>query len=106
MLACFQKDTDRFCLLQKLEKMELAGEMITNSYDCPLFTLTSTLLYVHTSFIQNAVSMQHECSEECVFKETDSTRKVERENVHHSSLVFCHDYTSSLFCLNIFCMNC
>ena len=74
MLACFQKDTDRFCLLQKLEKMELAGEMITNSYDCPLpctmiASVPGSALYTIQKFVYFIMCITRGGSILCVYME-------------------------------------
>lgn len=105
LLACFGKEDTRICVVQMFEKMEISGESLTNSFDCPLLTLTSSLCLLRTTFIHSAISIVHECTEQCVFVQVESCRMVEREAVKNSSLVFQHDYDSLLYCLNVYCMN-
>ena len=93
------------CIVQLMERMEVAGDYITNSFEYPLLSLTSTLCCIHSEHIDVAISVVHECSDQCIFVTSDFSRTVEREQVVHSALTFQHDYTSLLYCMNVYCMN-
>ena len=79
------------CIVQLMERMEVAGDYITNSFQCALHSLTSTLCCIHSEHIDVAIS---ECSNQCIFVTSDYSRTVEREQVVHSALTLQHDYTS------------
>ena len=82
---------------------------ITDDFECPLLSLTNTVYLVPANSIriQVAVSIMHQCTNTCKFTETAVNRTIEREqvNVDNRSLVFKHDWSNDLYCLNIFCMN-
>ena len=80
---------------------------IIDEFDCPLLALTNTVHLVPPNSIHVAVSIMHQCTNTCKFVETAITRRIEREqvDVHNHSLVFKHDWSNDLYCLNIFCMN-
>ena len=92
-------DSARLCIIQKFEMMELDGNPIQNSYDCPLLTLLPTLHFVSTAHVHSAVSIVHECTEACTFVELPSTHSVEREDVSTTNLVYQHDFDSHLMCI-------
>ena len=64
------------------------SELICNDFDYPLLLLSSNVYFIRPGA---AVSVVHECSRSCTFKEVSSSRVVERENVQCHQTVFEHD---------------
>ena len=88
-----------FYIIRKLELMELLGERITNSWDCPLLTLQ----VLPTSFITGSASIINECGPSCNF--TTTLQTVSRERLDMSQLTYVHDYSITTFCLNVYAMS-
>ena len=79
---------------------------ILNDFDCPLLSLTKTLYFATPKSLVCSVSVVHECSSSCVFRrQRSSATTVEREKVlNESSLVYEHDWSNEIVCLNMYCM--
>ena len=93
------------CLVQGFLAMQLPnGQPLLNDYECPLFTLSRTLFTVDSTRIQKAVSMVHECGNHCQFEKSVILNTVEWEQVADTKLVFLHDWTQLLYCLNVYCV--
>ena len=107
MASVFLKERQlSVCLIQVMEPMTaLEGDAICNELGCPLLTLTKTIRAVHPNCVLSSVSIVHQCTESCIFVEMFSTACEERESVLRKSLVYQHDWTNDLYCLNIFCTN-
>ena len=74
---------------------------IVNDRECPLLTITQHIKAINTNAILSAVSIVHECTDDCKIMSTRKTI-VERENVtipdgYHVE----HDYSNDFFCLNV-----
>lgn len=81
------------------------GEEITNEIDCPLLSLSNVVFATRSSFVMKAVSVVHECTDTCQFKNKEVPRNIEREPVSTSRTEFEHDFIgNSMYCLNIYCM--
>ena len=107
LLACVAQDRQWYCVIRPLEMMTALGNPITNDFECPLLTLTDTVLLVPPHRVQTSVSIVHQCTDTCTFTDTGIRRRIEREEVHIRScnLLYKHDWSNNLYCLNIFCMN-
>ena len=106
LVGCFKSECElpdykesSFCIIRKLELMELLDESITNSWDCPLLTSTTTLQVLPTSFITCSASIIHECGQSCNFTTTIQTVSREREHLDMSQLTYVHDYSITTFCM-------
>ena len=85
--------------------MELASNVpVLNEYECPLLTLSTTVVFVHSTAISTAISVMHQCSDTCSFVRTSCFENRERESVSTNKLVFQHDWSNNLYCLNVYCM--
>ena len=58
LVGCFKSECElpdyrelSFCIIRRLDLMELSGESTTNVLECPLLTSTTTLEVLPTSFI-------------------------------------------------------
>ena len=87
--------------------MTALGNPITNDFECPLLTQTDTVLLVPPHWVQSSVSIIHQCTDTCIFTDSGIRRRIEREevHVHRQNLLYKHDWSNNLYCLNIFCMN-
>ena len=81
------------------------GQAVHNEYDCPLLQAELEVTAIPVSSIQNSVSVVHECGASCVFVEQRCQRRIEREMIDKTDLVFQHDFSNNLFCLNIYCIH-
>ncbi len=105
LLCCRSVQGRVVCLVQGFEALESPlGEPLVNEYDCPLLSLTRTVITVYAFNIIKAISIVHECTESCCFVNSVRHRNVEREQISVSSLVYEHDFSNYLYCLNIYCM--
>ena len=100
-----QRLPQRYCIIQKLEPISLDNEQIVNDFDCPMLTLTNDFYAILPNHILTPVSVVHQCDAACVFVQKPSSTHVERESVSEHSLVFEHDWSNNMYCLNVFCMN-
>ena len=106
LVACFAAgDTSRYCFIQVFEPMDSLGTTMLNEYECPLYSLTNLFRCVPSDCIKHSVSLLHECTPSCTFKQANAESQIERENVVNQQLVFEHDYNSNIYSLNIYCMN-
>ena len=105
LLACFSKDNRCYCIVREMQVININSEPIRNDFKCPLFFMTSTINTIEPLSVTTCVSIIHECTDTCLFAETTSTHRVERENTEKRQLTFKHDYTNNCYCLNIYCMN-
>ena len=94
------------CLVHGFEAMALAdGTPLLKKFDCPLFSLSRTILSVDSTNILAAVSFVHECDEDCTFVERNMQITQEREEADMPKLVFEHNWRFNLlFCYNIYCV--
>ena len=95
---------DNYCIIHLFDKMEAGAEPITNEMSCILLTLTSVLLAVPSHLVVSPVSIVHQCSNTCKFSITRRTM-IERESVEIAKMMFNHDWSNRLYCLNRYCMN-
>ena len=77
------------------------GTPLLNKFDCPLFSLSRTILSVDSTNILAAVSFVHECDEDV---ERNMQITQEREEIDMPKLVFEHNWSNVLFCYNIYCI--
>lgn len=106
LLCCKTADGRVVCLLQGFETLESPlGEPFVNEHDCPLLSLTRTVITVPAFHVKKAVSVVHECTETCCFVNTVQHRNVEREQISQSNLVYKHDFHNCMYSLNVYCMS-
>ena len=101
LIACYTSEGARYCLVQLLEAMDSFGTTIQNEFECPLYTLINVFRSVPSKCIQHSVSVIHECTQSCTFKQGNIHSNIERETVVVRKLHFEHDYTNTLFFINI-----
>ena len=83
----------------------LAGtDHLYNDCDCPLLMLTKDIDCVNPTSLMCSVSVVHQCFGSCVFRERVSRTVVEREAIESHRIVFEHDWSNDIFCLNNYCM--
>ena len=106
LLACVQQvdDLKNFCIVNTFDyiSVSVGNEMICNDFNCPLLLLSSNVYFVRPSAVISAVSVVHECSMSCTFKEITSSRVVERETVQCYQTVFEHNWNNNI-CI-VYCM--
>lgn len=93
-------------MIQQLEQqLSINGDEIITEFDCPVVESTNRLLLVPPTSIMGAVSVVHLCSGSCKILHELSSRLYERETVTLSNrqVVFKHDFTNKLYCINIYC---
>ena len=102
-LACVSSNRNCYVIIKLFERIEFNGEDVMIEYDCPLYTLTDNILCLLSSTVYASVSFIHQCSASCVFVTTTTGLSAERESSSSSHLAFKHDWTNTLYCLNIYC---
>ena len=102
LLATFKLcDGSVHCLVRGFHELTSDGQLVMNEYNCPVSDLSTTIFCTSGKNMQRPVSLVHECSASCVFKETaTSLRNVERESIQQNTLVFEHDWSNTMY---IFC---
>lgn len=105
-LVALQRLPQRYCIIQKLEPVSLNDEQIVNDFDCPVLSLLNDFYAISPDCVLTPVSVVHQCTHTCVFLEKLSSSNIERESIATGhSIVFEHDWSNSMYCLNVFCMN-
>ena len=107
LLLCVQSCAgDRMCLIRPMELLSSQGQSVCNEYDCPLLYADQKVLVVPADSVLFSVSVVHECSHSCVFTVQPCQRTVERQVILDSDgIVYQHDFSNNLFCLNVYCMH-
>ena len=107
LLSCLMLDDQsstctRICLVHCHERVEAGGAPILNDRDCPLLFQLPMIEAIPSTAIIGAVSIIHECSHRCRFKQGRTARKAEREEVSSDLLVYEHVFNSTEYCLNVY----
>lgn len=84
--------------------MDADGEPILNEFDCPFLTFSNLIYCIPSTSVKRSVSVVHECSNTCMYTTDLTSKTVEHEGVDVSEVVFKHDWSTNLYCLNIYCM--
>jgi len=108
LMACFAqtKELGEYCIIQRYERVLCGDQQLTNEKECPLLFRVKVLAVIPASAICTAVSIVHECDQSCSFQQRQKSWTMEREHITRSGLLHVHDYSNTLFCLNIYCMKC
>ena len=110
LLGCLLSDDQSttcasICLVHCYERVEAGGLSILNDRDCPLLFQLQLIAAIPSTAVTGAVSIIHECSARCRYKQGRTAHKAEREEVPSDSLVYEHDFNSTEYCLNVYYMN-
>ena len=110
MLSCLMSDDQSStctstCLVHCYERVEAGGVPILNDRDCPLLFQLQLIAAIPSTAVIGAVSIMHECSARCRFKQGQTVLKAEREEVSCDLLVYEHDSNSTEYCLNVYYMD-
>lgn len=95
-------DCSSLCIVQQLQPMDSFGFQLTNELDCPLFQQTNLFRCIPPQCIRTSVSFCHECTASCKFVLKSTTASCEREPIQLQKLVFEHDSSSDMYCLNMY----
>ena len=93
-----------YCVVRPLEFMDVNGDCILSEYDCPLLTFGNLIYCLASNCVKRSVSVVHECSHTCSFVPSSTQKRIEHEDVCVSELVYKHDWSNNIFCLNVYCM--
>ena len=108
LLACFKvaETTHSLCIVRELAEIEAMDDQpLHNELDCPLLTMTNELHVVQTASVSTAVSIMHECNASCTLVHSPDVLAREREALTITRLTHKHDYTNTMFCLNVYAMH-
>ena len=89
------------------QQFSLTGDEICNEFDCPLVELSQNIFIVDPKVIMGPVSIVHSCTQTCQVYREPSTCSYEREVVSvadATQVVFKHDLSNRLYCINIYCI--
>ena len=82
--------SNEMCIVRELKlQCTMNGSPLLMEFDCLILQLTENLPAISSHSIACPLSIVHICDNLCMFS---------------SEYVFNHDYTSNLFCLNIYCI--
>ena len=95
-----------FCLVRYLEPVLSGTEPVLNEWGCSLLTLTNMIRCIASTLVNCAVSVIHQCDNQCVLAEQETTSRIERVLVTQKKTVFVHNTDNNMYCYNIFCMHC
>lgn len=77
------------CIIRKFQQQQNTdGTPLLTEFECPVLVLTNDLYVFNASETYSLVSIVHICSSSCTFSS--------------DLLHFTHNFSNSLFCLNIF----
>ena len=101
LLSCLEGARgETFCVARLFTSLS-----ITNEYDCPILTISDSLILIPSIKVLRSVSILHLCNSDCIFlSDSSCTRSIERQLVNVSSLSFKHNFSNDLYFLNIYCM--
>ena len=105
LLACIKVavTTHSLCVVCELAEIEAMDDQpLHNELDCPLLTMTNV---IQTASVSTAVSIMHECNASCTFVHSPDVLAREREALTITRLTHKHDYTNTMFCLNVYAMH-
>ena len=107
LVLCVQSSVgDRMCLIRPMGLLlSSQGQQMYNEYDCPLLHAEMKVTVVPAESVLSTVSIVHECSRSFVFSFQSCQRTIERQSIDCDDLVYQHDFSNNLFCLNVFCMS-
>ena len=110
LLSCCvtnKADNSSHAYIHQMKTIRDASDtLILNDRDCPLLTTTHHIKAIATTKILSAVSIIHECMDNCKLT-SKRQASVERETVTiPDHYVIQHDYSNGFFSLNIYCMKC
>ena len=104
--GCIQvvPDGDRLCIVQLLQPMDSFGIQLTDEFEFPLYQQTCLFQVIPSQCIKTSVSFCHQCTSSCKFVRKSTATSFEREILQVQKLVFQHDFTSDVYCLNVYCI--
>ena len=106
LLGCFSTMSgSRYCLIRLLEEIRTDETTLLNSFDCPLINLTNIIYCVPSIFVSHSVSLVHQCTDSCKMSRRDAIYHVEQEQLELPSLVYTHDWSNTMYCLNVYFMS-
>ena len=106
LLGCFSTMFgSRYCLVRLLEEITTDEATLLNSFDCPLINLTNIIYCVPSTFVSHSVSIVHQCTDSCKISRRDTIYQVEQEQLKLPSLVYTHDWSNTMYCLNVYFMS-
>ena len=107
LMACFESGArSQNCIIQAIVEEKAMDQPILNEFDCPLLSLSTTFHVIPSSSTVTSVSIIHQCSQACTFAQSSTPVTREREVLISSQLTYTHDYSNTLFCLNMYAMQC
>lgn len=97
--------TENYCLIQKLESLDINGTPLISEIECPLYEETERYDLTLSTNINGSISVVHSCTDSCKFS-TEGSIAIEREEVVVKTRSFQHDTKNNkLYVINLFCMN-
>ena len=110
MCACvklkFENGGHQLSLRYIIRKFEQTG--LQNDIDCPILLLDDDIVSVLPKNIVRPLSIIHQCDSTCTPTVTSHVyRRIEREDIEErcDSVKFLHNFTNSMYCLNVYAMN-
>ncbi|KAL5493871.1 hypothetical protein EMCRGX_G015105 [Ephydatia muelleri] len=77
-IGSFHTEQATFCLVRYLEPVLSGTEPVLNEWGCSLLTLTNVIRCIASTLVSCAVSVVHQCDNQCVLAEQETTSRIER----------------------------
>lgn len=78
------------------------GQPVLNQYDCPILELSKMVFCTSSTNISRSVSLVHECTDSCGFKNIGQSWTLERESTERCALVYFHVWNNAMFFNNVY----
>ena len=77
--------------------------LLVNAFPMNLIVLFLVLLFcIPADCVSHAISVVHECTNTCKYVSSSSSQRIEHEDVSISQLLYKHDYSNKMYCLNVY----
>ena len=102
LLGCFSMFGSRYCLVRLSEAITTDEATVLTVH---LSTLLTLFIVCPSTFVSHSVSIVHQCTDSCKISRRDTIYQVEQEQLELPSLVYTHDWSNTMYCLNVYFMS-
>lgn len=102
--SCMKHVQDGYCIVQKMNRIVSGNNAVMNDMECPLLDESHRFELIPSAGVLGPVSVIHECGSSCRLI-TQSQSKIEREAVITDYKQYKHDFTNTLYSINIYSMS-
>ena len=96
LLSCSEGEECRYCLVQPMSPVCESGIHLKNEFDCPMYTLSFSVLVIPSSVISSPVNFVHQCQPSCTLTNKRVSVVVESESSSTSKFMITETVNSVL----------